>query len=87
MFFKKTKGKQNSFSKIWTEEDMIAEENKPDSLYGNINFSWYPSDLEDHQNRIKIAYRLVSLIRIAVPANGFHLIIYFRDLFLNHHVL
>ncbi len=60
MFFKKTKGKQNSFSKIWTEEDMIAEENKPDSLYGNINFSWYPSDLEDHQNRIKIAYRLVS---------------------------
>ena len=60
MFFKKAKRKQNSFPKIWTEEDMIAEENKPGSLYGNINFSWYPNDLEDFQNRIKIAYRLVS---------------------------
>lgn len=32
---------------------MIAEESKPDSLYGNINFSWYPSDLEDFRNRIQ----------------------------------
>ena len=60
MFFKKAKKKQENSFKIWTEEDMIAEENKPGSLYGNINFSWYPNDLEDFQNRIKIAYRLVS---------------------------
>ena len=60
MFFKKAKKMQENSFKIWTEEDMIAEENKPGSLYGNINFSWYPNDLEDFQNRIKIAYRLVS---------------------------
>ncbi|MBC8559619.1 hypothetical protein [Fumia xinanensis] len=60
MFFKKAKKKQENSFKIWTEEDMIEEENKPDSPYGNINFSWYPNDLEDFQNCIKIAYRLVS---------------------------
>ena len=41
MFFKKAKKKQENSFKIWTEEDMIAEENKPGSLYGNVNFSWY----------------------------------------------
>ena len=60
MFFHLFRKQKNEFPKIWTEEDMIAEENKPGSLYGNINFSWYPNDLEDFQNRIKIAYRLVS---------------------------
>lgn len=39
---------------------MIAEESKLDSSYGNINFNWYPSDLEDIRNRKKITYRLVS---------------------------
>lgn len=41
MFFKKAKKQENSF-KIWTEEDMIAEENKPDSPSGKVNFNWYP---------------------------------------------
>ena len=60
MFFHLFKKQKNEFPTIRTEEDMITEENKPGSLYGNINFSWYPNDLEDFQNRIKIAYRLVS---------------------------
>ena len=60
MFFKKAKKKQENSFKIWTEEDMIAEENKPGSLYGNVNFSWYPRELENPQNRIKMVYCLIS---------------------------
>ena len=41
MFFHLFKKQKNEFPTIRTEEDMIAEENKPGSLYGNVNFSWY----------------------------------------------
>ena len=57
MFFHLFGKKKREFPKIRTEEDMIAEENNPDSPYGKIYFNWYPSSLEE---TMKTAYSIVS---------------------------
>ena len=57
MFFKKAKKKQENSFKIWTEEDMIAEENKPGSPFGKIYLSWYPKQLAEDG---RVAYSLMS---------------------------
>lgn len=57
MFFKKAKRKQNSFPRIWTEEDKLREENDPSSPCGQIYLSWFPKQPREDEH---VSYGLMS---------------------------